>query len=112
MEETQSVLSDQQKLFQEELHSIISPEIFEKQKPSSFNRRAKNASISFRIALTNLSKQNGALIPFQSKPQILLKPLLKPKAVNLGSTVLLFKHYRVNSIEKSFWKFMILQRFG
>ena len=52
MEETKSVLSDQQKLFQEELHSIISPEIFEKQKPSSFNRRAKNASISFRIALS------------------------------------------------------------
>ena len=32
MEETKSVLSDQQKLFQEELFSIISPEIFEKQK--------------------------------------------------------------------------------
>ena len=48
----------------------ISPEIFSKQNPSSFNHRVKNASISFGIALTNLSKQNKVYL-FQSKPQIL-----------------------------------------
>ena len=44
-------LSVEQKMFQQEPHSSISPEIFSKQKPSSLNDRVKNALISFRIAL-------------------------------------------------------------
>ena len=78
-------------LFQSGPHSIISPETFSKQKPSSFNHRVKNASISFRIALTNLSKQNKAYL-FQSKPQILCQSQRSSILVPLFN-FFRFKHY-------------------